>query len=131
MLQKIRDNVQGVAAKIIVGIIVVPFAIFGIESLVGGGGDVVVAEVNGEEIKDSELRAAVALQQRQTMAMMGAQVDPAMLDESRMRGPALERLVTQKLIQQGADELGLGIADATVDRELIGMPQFQQDGNFS
>jgi peptidyl-prolyl cis-trans isomerase D len=131
MLQKIRDNVQGTAAKVIVAIIAIPFAIFGVESLVSSGGDVVVAEVNGDEIHDSELRRAVALQQRQLLAMLGNEADPAMLDESRLRAPALQRLVTQRLLLQGSDELDLGVSEAQVDRQLLGMPQFQQDGSFS
>lgn len=131
MLQNIRDNVQGLAAKVIIGIIIVPFAIFGFESLVGGGGDAVVAEINGEKIHDSELRRAVAQQQRQLLARMGADADPAMLDESQLRGPALERLVTQRLMLQGSGELGISISETAVDRELLGLPQFQQDGVFS
>lgn len=38
MLQNIRDNSQGTIAKVIVGLIVVTFALFGVESIVGNWG---------------------------------------------------------------------------------------------
>ena len=51
MLQNIRKNSQGTVAKMIVGLIVVVFALFGVESIVGGiGGDPEVATVNGDDI---------------------------------------------------------------------------------
>ena len=50
MLQDIRQSTRGTAAKIVVGLIVLSFSIFGIESILVGGGGGGVAEVNGEEI---------------------------------------------------------------------------------
>ncbi len=38
MLQNIRNNIQGMVAKVIIALIIVPFAIFGVESLMGGSG---------------------------------------------------------------------------------------------
>ena len=49
MLQNIRDNSQGVIAKVIVGFIIAIFALFGVESIIGGFiTSPPVAEVNGE-----------------------------------------------------------------------------------
>ena len=48
MLQNIRKNIQGTMAKVIIALIIVPFALFGIDSLIGGSGIQYVAEVNGE-----------------------------------------------------------------------------------
>lgn len=131
MLQYIRNNVQGVMAKIIVAIIVVPFAIFGVESLIHSGGEVPAATVNGEKIGQAELQRAVRQQQQRLLAAMGENVDPSLLDESRLQQPALEGLITQQLLTQQAEKLGLGISDAGVDQVLTSLPQFQQDGKFS
>ncbi len=56
MLQDIRANAQGTIAKIIIGLIVISFSIFGIESLLFSGGSSGVAEVNGEEISPFALQ---------------------------------------------------------------------------
>ena len=53
MLQKIRDNTQGVIAKIFIGFIIAVFALFGVESIVGTLMNATPAlEVNGVEISN-------------------------------------------------------------------------------
>jgi peptidyl-prolyl cis-trans isomerase D len=131
MLQNIRDNVQGLVAKIIIGLIVVPFAIFGIESLVGGGGPVEVAKVNGEKIEEAELAQAINVQRRQLLARMGDNVQPALLDEAALRGPALDGLITQHLLKQNAEALKLRLPAQSVDQTILSMAAFQDNGKFS
>ncbi|MGH7185638.1 MAG: SurA N-terminal domain-containing protein, partial [Pseudomonadota bacterium] len=45
MLQDLRDRLTGPFTWFIVGIIVIPFAFFGIDTFRGGGADPVVAKV--------------------------------------------------------------------------------------
>ena len=63
-----------------------PFSIFGIESILVGGGGGGVAEVNGEEISPQELQQAVNTQKRRLISMMGDNIDPAMLDDEIISG---------------------------------------------
>ncbi len=131
MLQDIRKNVQGTAAKIIVGLIVISFSIFGIESILLGGGGGGVAEVNGEEISPVELQQAVNTAKRRLIGMMGDNIDPAMLDDERITPQALESLIARKLELQAAQELGLAVSEREVGAVIGGMEQFQIDGQFS
>jgi peptidyl-prolyl cis-trans isomerase D len=64
MLQDIRQNTQGTAARIIIGLIVISFAFFGIESILLSGGGSGMAEVNGESIKASEVKHVVNKEKR-------------------------------------------------------------------
>lgn len=131
MLQNIRNNIQGTVAKIIIAIIIVPFAIFGIESLIGKGGSNDAAQVNSEKISESDLQQAINIQKRRLLAMMGDNVQPAMLDDAALRGPALDALITQQLMQQGAAALKLGVSPQAVDQMIISMAAFQDNGKFS
>lgn len=131
MLQDIRQNVQGTAAKIVVGLIVISFSIFGIESILLGGGGGGVAEVNGEEVSPMELQQAVNTAKRRLIAMMGDDVDPAMLDDERLRPQALEGLVAQKLQIQSASDMGLAVSEREIGAVIGSMEQFQLDGQFS
>lgn len=131
MLQNIRNNVQGVTAKIIMGLMIVPFAIFGIESLVGGGGPAQVAKVNGEKIGEVELAQAINVQKRQLLARMGDNVQPELLDDAALRGPALDGLITQYLLKQSADSLKLRLPAQAVDQTILSMSAFQDNGKFS
>jgi len=131
MLQNIRDNLQGTIAKVIIGAICVPFVLFGVERLIQGGGSNDVAEVNGEGIGDAELRQAILLKQRQIMSQMGDKIDPAMLQEDKLKAQALDSLINQKVLLLAADDHGIDISDAAIDQMIVTNKDFQVDGKFS
>ena len=131
MLQDIRSNIQGTMAKIIIGLIVISFSIFGIESILLGGGGSGIAEVNGEDISALEVQQAVNTQKRQLIAMMGDSIDPAMLDDDRLAAQALEGIINRRLLMQSADDMGLVVSERELGTVVAGMEQFQLDGQFS
>lgn len=131
MLQNIRDNIQGIFAKIIMAIIIVPFALFGIDSLLSGGGVVNVAEVNGEEIAELELQQMMVIQKRSLLSRMGENADPSLLDDALIREQVLQRLIQEKVLLQKAKAGGIGLSDRQLDQAIVSMGQFQQDGQFS
>jgi peptidyl-prolyl cis-trans isomerase D len=131
MLQNIRQQVQGTAAKIVVGLIVISFSLFGIESILVGGGGSEVAEVNGESIYPQQLQQAMDTQKRRLIAMMGQNIDPAMLDDERLAPQALEALISRELLMQSANEMGLVVSDPEIGSVVAAMEEFQVDGVFS
>lgn len=131
MLQDIRKSSQGTAAKIIVGLIVVAFAGFGVESILLGSGNTGVATVNGEDISPGELQQAVNGHKRRLVSMLGDKLDPAMLDEQRVTSQAMEMLVQRKLMTQSAKSMGLVVSDRQVGTAIAGMEQFMLEGAFS
>lgn len=131
MLQNIRNNIQGTAAKVIIAIIVVPFAFFGIDSLFQSGGPKAVAEINGTEISEAELAQAVTMQKRRLIGMMGDQIDPGMLDDSALRTPALNTLVKQALLLDTAEKANVVVSNEQLNAAIAAMPQFQESGRFS
>ena len=131
MLQSIRDNIQGTAAKIIIAIIVVPFAFFGVESLIGSGRQIVVAEVNGQDIPEADLQRVIEMQKRRLMSMMGDRLDPRMLEDATLRQPALQSLIDKTVLLQAADDYGVDVPDTALDRYITSMPEFQEAGQFS
>ncbi len=131
MLQDIRANAQGTVAKVIVGLIVIAFSLFGIESILLGGSTNAVAEVNGEEITPQELQQAVNTQKRQLLAMMGDEIRPELLDDELLGQQAMQTLIQRKLMVQSAHDMGLTISDSQVGAIVGGMEEFKLDGQFS
>jgi peptidyl-prolyl cis-trans isomerase D len=126
MLQRIRDNSQSFISKIIIGLIIGVFALFGAESIVGGFfGSNTVVSVNGEDITEEELASNI----QTLMANIGAEV--ANLDDEFIREIALNQLIEDRLLMQAAREAGMDISSASIDRQLLQTPQFQLDGVFN
>lgn len=131
MLQDIRDKSQGIVVKIIVGFIVVTFALFGVDALVTGfTTSDTVAEVDGVEITRTELLQSAEIQRRQLISMMGGQIDPALLEDTLLQRRALEELIQRAVLTNNATEMNLAVSDAQVDQYLVQAEQFQTDGQF-
>ncbi len=130
MLQDIRQNAQGTAAKIIIGLIVISFAAFGVESILFGGGGGGVAEVNGEEISAQELQQATYTQTRRLIASMGENYDPALLDDERIQAQALQGLINRRILTQAAEGMDLAISEAAIGSVVAQMEAFQIEGKF-
>ena len=130
MLQDFRDNLNGVAKIVLVAIIIIPFALFGVDALFVGGDDVEeVANVNGESISERSLRQAVLVQKQQIMNKF-QDVDESLIDEEKLRPAVLQRLIRQKVEEQAASDLDMGISDETIYDLLSQVPEFQTDGKF-
>ena len=131
MLQKIRSNLQGVVAYGIVGLLVVVFALWGVEALFLGDPVVDVAKVNGETISELELNEAVYRQRQQLLARLGDRADPTQLDETMLRQPVLNQMIAQRLLLQSAADHDLVISEGMANLYIRQQPEFQVDGAFS
>jgi peptidyl-prolyl cis-trans isomerase D len=131
MLQDIRNGTQGPVFKVIVGLIVLSFALFGVESILLGGSDDSVALVNGDKIRAVEVQQATNRQKQQIAAMLGENFDPSLIDDAQLSARALEGLVGNKLQQQWAESLGLTASDVQLGAQVAAIPAFQIDGKFS
>tara|TARA_R110001599_G_scaffold333459_2_gene549424 strand:+ start:1403 stop:3289 length:1887 start_codon:yes stop_codon:yes gene_type:complete len=126
MLQTIRENSQGLIAKIIIGFIIAVMALFGVESIVGGlANNGTVAQVNGEEITEPELATNV----QNLLASVGG--DLGDLDEGLLRQIALNQLVEDRLMRQATRDANMTISSDAIDRQIISSPQFQIGGVFN
>ena len=131
MLQSMRQSTQSTAAKVIIGLIVLSFAAFGLETLLPGGAGTSVAEVNGEEITPFALQEAVTQQKRQLISVLGDDIDPALLDDDRLQPRALESLIQRALLLQKTAELNLVASEAQVGKSITSIEAFQLNGVFS
>ena len=131
MLQKIRSNIQGVMARIIIGLITIPFLLWGVDAFFLDSGDPDVAEVNGKTISEWELKRQVYRQRQQILARGGEDIDPSQIDETRLRGPVLQGLIQQRLLEQAAESRNFYISEGMIDAIILQQPDFQVEGRFS
>ena len=125
MLQDIRENSQGVVAKIIIGLIVAVFALTGMEMLGGGLLQPEVAEVNGEEITQLQLDQNV----QNLLASVGGQLEG--IDQGLLESIALNQLIEETILRQQAFNTSMVISNSRLDRNILATPSFQVDGVFN
>ena len=131
MLQSMRQSTQSTAAKVIIGLIVMSFAAFGLETLLPGGSGTSVAEVNGEEITPFALQEAITQQKRQLANVLGDDIDLALLDDDRLQPRALQSLIQRALLLQKSAALNLVASEAQVVKSITAIESFQLNGQFS
>ena len=125
MLQDIRDNSQGVIAKIIIGFIVAIFALFGVDSIMNGFiTSPPVAEINGEEISEAQLQVNT----QNLLNSIGGNADS--LDQGLLEQIALSQLLEEVLLRQSAQGSDMAVSSNRVDRSIIENPNFQINGVF-
>ena len=131
MLQSIRDNAQGVLVWIVVGLIVVSFALFGLGSYLSGASKVVAASVNDTEISSSALTRAYQNYQERLRQMFGEQYRPEMFDNKQMKSQVLQGLITQEVMNQMLFDQGYKASTEQIVDKLKSYEAFHQDGQFS
>ena len=126
MLQDIRDNTQGVIAKVIIGLIVAVFALWGVESIIGGFiTSPAVAEVDGDEISEQQLAQST----QNLLRSLGGNIEG--MDQGLLEQIALNQLIEQLLLRQSAIRQNLQVSEDRVDRAILQTEQFQLDGVFN
>ena len=130
MFDAIRNNrriVQG-----ILGLIVVTFAFFGVESYLGSiGNDSSLATVGDTKIGPAEFENALRRQQDQIRAQFGGDIDIAQLNTPEIRRAVLDGLVNQRLLALYATDSRLAVSPEQLRQVIGSIDEFKQDGQFS
>jgi len=132
MLEDIRESSQGLTAKIILGFIILTFAVAGIGSY-SNSVDTSVADVNGEKISQDEFNKAYQAQRNRMAQQFGDMFETLSADASYMsnfRQGVLDNLINQKLVDQNSEVLAIRVADERIKDTIRNMPEFQVDGVF-
>ena len=118
--------------QIILAIIFLPFAFFGVDSYFRSSGEAaVVATVGGQRISQQEFNRALRERQEAIQRLAGGRADAALLESAELRFNVMEALVRQRLLLARAYGMGMTISDHQLDSVITELPIFQSDGKFS
>ncbi len=132
MLQTIREHTQGWIAGIIITIIILSFALWGIHSyFVGGSNNTVMAEVNGVEITKEAFAVTYERLRRQVQNQYNSSNPFTTKNEAALKERALQLLIDIEVLKQASLAQGFRITDHQIDNYLQSMPEFQVNGQFS
>ncbi|MGR8934414.1 MAG: SurA N-terminal domain-containing protein [Gammaproteobacteria bacterium] len=123
MLLKIREKAQGIFAWVILILICVPFALWGIQNYLDVGKESFVAKVGDKEFFQRDVNRAYAEYSQRFAGMQ--------IDEQILKQQALEKLIRDEVLLQYVENQDLSITDETLRHFIQSLPYFQVDGKFS
>ena len=123
MLTKIREKSQGTLAWVILTLICVPFALWGINNYLDGSGEAPVASVGDKDFYQRDVNKAYE-QYSQNLQGMN-------IDEPTLKAQALQKLIKDEVLLQYVHTEGLVVTDNEARDFIKSLPYFQVDGKFS
>jgi peptidyl-prolyl cis-trans isomerase D len=116
--------------QIVLALIILPFAFWGVDSYRKSGGVAPVATVNGEKIGQQEFDNALNQQQQRFREMAGSNFDPAFFDKPEIKFSVLDGLISQHLMGMEASNAGLSLTNEQIGQIIVNIGAFQKDGKF-
>ena len=130
MLEVIRAHSKGWMAKLILTLITVPFALFGIDAyLKDAGAGASVAKVDGATISVQEYRNA--MQSLRDRLQKENPKDVGALDSPEVKQSVLDRLINTRLLNAEVVYSNFKVTNEQLAQFITSLPEFQQGGKFS
>ena len=150
MLQTLRDKTSGWIATVILGLLIIPFAFFGMESYLSQKVDTYAARIAQPPTwwpsapqawpvsylwKTHDIDAQDYRQRLETMRMrlrdeQGDAFDSKAFESAENKRDILEDMIDEQLMRLAAESDGIVVSDAEIRREIQQIPDFQVDGRF-
>ncbi len=125
MLQAINDRIKGWLGIVVVVIIALPFAFWGINSYVGNGSEQYVAKINDTEISKREFDYNLSTQRQKLQQQFGGKLP---FEEAVLKQQVLDQLINRKLLEEMAGSAGYTVSDQQLSENIKNI--FTRDGKF-
>jgi peptidyl-prolyl cis-trans isomerase D len=131
MFEFVRNNQR--IAQLILAILIVPFAFFGLDSYFRGGpGGGEVAKIGGTPVYQAEFDRAMREQQDRLRDAAGGQINQALLNSPELRHAVLEDLVNRRVLSRYVNEMRVAVSPLQLRQTIAGIPAFvDEKGEFS
>lgn len=151
MLQKLREKTSGWIATVILGLLIVPFAFFGMESYMSQQVDSYAARIaqppswwrsapqvwpvtylwTFHDIDSQAYRERLEIVRMNMREQQGENFDPKAFESVENKRRILDALIDEQLMKLAAERDGIVISDAEVRESIRKFPDFQVDGAFN
>lgn len=141
MLQSIRDKSSGWIAKLILFVIILVMAMFGLQQTLSPSTESYAAKVTvpgkflgigdrSETIGVDDFRRRFELTRQQQRQQLGESFNAAAFETPENKRKILEQMVDEAVMRLGAQQSGITVSDAMVRDAILKIPAFQADGKF-
>lgn len=129
MLSSIRNKTKGVFAYFIVGLITVPFALFGISEYFTGTANVMVAEVDGTEISRDSFLAIFNQNKRRAQEQLGDKYTNEY--EQKLKTSVINSMIDRRVLEDFANKLNQSATLDELRASIRADNNFKEEGVFS
>ena len=141
MLQSIREKTSGWIASIVLGLIILTMALWGIESYLNPTVDNFAARIEGpasflrfggqhQDISPDEFRKAFDQVRSSRRQSEGASFDAAAFETAENKRTVMDALIDQTLLSLAAERDHLAVSKSTIQQKVLAMDVFQVNGKF-
>ena len=141
MLQSIREKTSGWIATIILGLIILTMALWGIESYLSPTVENYAARISGppkfwkfgaqkRDISPDEFRKRFDMVRNQRRQQEGKAFDAAAFETLENKRAVLDQYVDETLLAMAAERDGLGLAKQAVQQKVLEIDAFKVGGKF-
>ncbi|MCC2111689.1 MAG: SurA N-terminal domain-containing protein [Hyphomicrobiales bacterium] len=131
MLESMRKAASGWVAKVLMGLLVLSFAVWGISDIFRGFGATTLATVGDTKISAETFQRTLRSQMEAASQRFGRAISLTEAQQFGIPTQVLGQLVSDATYQMIADDMGLGISDDEVREIIFKDPSFAgYDGRF-
>lgn len=151
MLQSLRDKTSGWIASVIMGLLIIPFAFFGVDQYMGTSSATYVARVEApptwwasaphvwpltkfwdvEEITTDQFRKSFDELRQTERQRLGDAFDSEQFESTDNKRKVLDQVIDDRIMQMASARNGVHVSDAAVRDVVQSFPDFQLDGKFN
>lgn len=142
MLQKIRDKSSGWIAFVVLGMVIVTMAFFGVDSYFAPKVETFAAKIEGpakflgygaqvREVSQDEFRARFESARQQARAAQGESFDSAAFESMDNKRRVLDQMIDEQLMDLVAEREGILVGEADAAEQLKRIPEFQSNGVYN
>ncbi len=135
-MKKIRQIASGVALKLVVGLVILSFVVFGVASFLSQSGDVWAIKIGNKKISYQKVQQEINNYRNNLLALLKenpqqqAQIEQ-MLEPSYLQQQVVNSIITSGVVEQFAKDLKITADENLIYQEIVKQKIFHnKDGKF-
>lgn len=131
MLRDIKKQSSGLGAKIIMGLLIIAFAFWGVSGSLLTASNDSAATVNGEKISIADFNQANQARRNRMQSQFGENIGSEYFDSENFKRGVLSQIIDGELMRQQAEKFDYDVSPQTIKDYIESSPGLQIDGKFS
>jgi len=130
MLDKFRAHVKGWLGMLVIIMISIPFALWGLQNYTNGESETPLAQVADKKIYQADVNNAYQQRVDQLKNQYGEEYSADLFNEQALKNEALSSLIREALIRYNIDNQGYAVSEQSVLDVIANLEAFQKNGSF-